>query len=374
MSNDLLKIPSTDPLSEDEFAIIQASPTQFAISMALAGAGGSGKTYTALMLARAFAKGGAFGMVDTESGRGRRYHKYFTYKQNGQDVPYLYGELKAPYAPERYIAAMKAMVNAGAKAIVVDTASLEWEGAGGILEIQNAITGGNQNKNMVGWAQVKPRHRRFIEFAKNSGVHVIMCFRAREKSKPNPDKNAPAYEKIISLGWQPITNELASFEFDLFAMLEPNSNGRLADDANFKNFIDFQEAWKPGTRVDPRICDRIVKIHEKMCEGGEPVKADIQDCAPATQEQQPKAEVANSPARAGGGLQGKLMEIANAETMEDVCRIEDDIDKHRAALKPKQIEALNKALKEAKRRLSEALDDVPGDFDHIPEDEEAFPA
>jgi hypothetical protein len=52
------------------------------------------------------------------------------------------------------------------------------------------------------------------------------------------------------------------------------------------------------------------------------------------------------------GIQAKLMELADADTMEAVVTIEDQMDKHRASLKPKQIEVLNRAIREAKSRLN----------------------
>lgn len=248
------------PQQEDVMDVRSAEAREYPMTIGLAGPGGSGKTYTALMLATAFAQGGKVAMIDTEDGRGERYFKHFDYE---------YGQLEPPFSPDRYIAAMDQMIRLGAKAIVIDSASHEWEGLGGCLEIHEQVTNGDARRNMVGWAKVKPMHRRFIEHGKRTGVHMVFCFRAREKSKPNPDKNARPDEKIINIGWRPISNDEAQFEFVLTAMLEPGGEGKLMD---AKTFIDFRDSWKPGLKITPKIAERLVTAHRKSCMGDEKPK------------------------------------------------------------------------------------------------------
>jgi hypothetical protein len=326
--------------------IRKAEAREYPMTIGLAGPGGSGKTFTALMMATAFAQseGGKVGMIDTEEGRGERYHKHFP--------EYLYGQLDAPFSPQRYMDAMQQMVDAGAKAIVVDSASHEWEGEGGILEMHDKETGGNYNKNFVSWAKVKPHHRRFIEFSKRTGIHTIHCFRAREKSKPNPDKNAPKDEKIINIGWKPVTNDDASFEFTLFGMMEPGGEGTLME---VKSFIDFRSMWKPGMKITIDSCERLVEAHRVSCLGSGGAKATANQKSEAQARDDAGQGIApldgNSTAKPNG-IQAKLMELADADTMEAVIAIEDQMDKHRASLKPKQIEVLNRAIREAKARLN----------------------
>jgi len=217
------------------------------MTIALAGGGGSGKTYTALVLATAMAKNGPVGLIDTEDGRGERYFRQFDY---------LYDKLEAPFNPGRYIDAMQSGVDAGLGALVVDSCSHEWEGEGGCLDKHLEITGGNEKKNAVAWAQVKPAHRKFIEFAKRAKIPTVFCFRAREKSKPVPGQG------FVSIGWQPITNDETSFEFVLTAMLEPNGAGTMM---SCKTFIDFQHIWKPGVQITPQIAQNLVAAHKKSC-------------------------------------------------------------------------------------------------------------
>lgn len=348
--------------------IRNAGPRDFGISFGLAGPGGSGKTMTALMMIKAFCGDRPMGLIDTESGRGERYFKYFDYK---------YMQLDPPYSPERYIEAMREMQEAGVAGMVIDSGTHEWSGAGGILEMHEKETGGQSSRNMVGWARVKPKHRRFIEFAKNTGVHVGITFRAVEKSKPNP-KPTGDHDKIISLGFQPVTNEEASFEFDLFAMLTAGGEGTIADDNNCKTFIEFKNSWKPGLKITPEVCSRLVSAHAEMCKGAPKNDVKVEDAPERQPAERSNIDKRSPNGAAKSGLQAKIEELANAETLDEVAAIEDQMDRHRASMKPAHITALNRAIKEAKDRLSDAgkskadvyaarIEDV-GDLDAIAAD------
>ncbi len=308
-------------------SIRKAGPREFGISFGLAGPGGSGKTMTALMMIKAFCGDRPMGLIDTESGRGERYYKHFDY---------LYLELDPPYSPDRYIEAMVELQKAGVAGMVIDSGSHEWAGEGGVLEMHARETGGKDSMNMVGWARVKPRHRRFIEFAKNNQLHVGITFRAVEKSKPNPNPKGKD-DKILSLGYRPVTNEEASFEFDLFAMLAAGHEGMIAEDGNCKTFIEFKECWKKGLQITPAVCAALVKEHAKMCHGAPKDDVRIEDGTTTNKR---------------GGLQARLAEIADATTLEEVAAVEDLLDTHRMSLKPPQIEALNQAIAKAKARIN----------------------
>ena len=93
---------------------------------------GRGKTFSALMLGRGLVgPNGKLGLLDTETGRGKIY---------ADAIPggYQYGELTPPYSPERYVAAIQAAASAGLDCLIIDSASHEWEGIGGVGEIAEA--------------------------------------------------------------------------------------------------------------------------------------------------------------------------------------------------------------------------------------------
>ena len=89
----------------------------------------SGKTYTALRIARGMVgPKGRIGVLDTESGRARLY---------SDKVPggFVVGELTPPYTPRRYLEAIEEFLAYGVDILVVDSFSHCWEGPGGVLEM-----------------------------------------------------------------------------------------------------------------------------------------------------------------------------------------------------------------------------------------------
>ncbi|MBM7855876.1 hypothetical protein JOC37_002297 [Desulfohalotomaculum tongense] len=94
------------------------------LRLAIAGPAGSGKTYSALLIA--FGLGGRTAMIDTERGSGELYVHLGDY-----DVC----SLEAPFIPEKYVEAIQAAEGAGYDNIIIDSLSHAWAGPGGVLDI-----------------------------------------------------------------------------------------------------------------------------------------------------------------------------------------------------------------------------------------------
>lgn len=164
----------------------------------IAGVSGSGKTYTALKIARGMVnKPSEIGFLDTENKRGSLYADIL-------DGPFQIGDLYAPFSPQRYSEAIKEFQAAGVKALVIDSVTHEWEGEGGCDDIaQAAILAG---KKMPNWVGAKRAHKGFMNTLLYCPMPVICCIRAREKTDfKNPDKP-------VSLGIQPICEKNFMFE------------------------------------------------------------------------------------------------------------------------------------------------------------------
>jgi len=63
--------------------------------------------------------------------------------------------------------------------LVVDSSSHEWEGIGGCCDIAE----NNKLRGMPNWALAKKEHKKFLNRALLSSMHIIFCLRAREKTK-----------------------------------------------------------------------------------------------------------------------------------------------------------------------------------------------
>ncbi len=180
------------------------------VLLALAGVTGSGKTYTALQLARGMVnKPEKIGLLDTEHRRGSMYADIL-------DGPFMIGDLHPPFSPARYAQAIKQFQDAGIEVLVIDSGSHEWEGEGGCDDIAQASL--LSGKKMANWIGAKREHKRFMNVLLHSDMHIIICLRAREKTDfKNPDKP-------VSLGIQPSCEK--NFMFEMTASLLVENEGR----------------------------------------------------------------------------------------------------------------------------------------------------
>lgn len=198
-------------------SILDIRPADHSIAkviVGLASTSGGGKTYTALQLAYGLANGNAekIGLLCTESGRGALYDKMF-------DKPYMYASLKAPFSPSRYRQAIEEFSQSGIEVLIVDSVSHSWEGEGGCDEIaQAAIIKG---KKMADWIGAKREHHRFMRGLLAIPCHLVLCFRAREKTLVK----GGSFE---SQGIQPICEKNVMYEMTVSFMLEEGGKRRFA--------------------------------------------------------------------------------------------------------------------------------------------------
>jgi dephospho-CoA kinase len=178
--------------------------------IALAGTSGSGKTLTALLMARGMVDHPReIGFLDTENKRGSLYH-------DALDGEFMIADLYAPFSPERYSQAIKEFQSFGVKVLVIDSVSHEWEGEMGVEDIANLPL--LNGKKMANWVGGKKEHKKFMNTLLYSDMVLILCIRAREKT----DFKDPM--KPVSLGIQPICEK--NFMFEMTASLLMENQGK----------------------------------------------------------------------------------------------------------------------------------------------------
>jgi len=170
----------------------------------LAGQSGSGKTLTALYIARGMVdNANEIGFLDTENRRGSLY-------ANELDGQFMIGDLFYPFSPERYATAIKEFQQAGVKVLIIDSVSHEWES--GCMEIAEAPL--LRGKKMADWKKAKYEHKnKFMMTLLQSDMHIIACIRAAEKM----DFSNPSNPK--SIGVQPLCEKNFLFEMTASVML-----------------------------------------------------------------------------------------------------------------------------------------------------------
>ncbi len=176
---------------------------QTKIKISIAGSSGSGKTYSALLLAYGICNDWSkIAVVDTEN-----YSASF-YAHLGK---FNIINLTAPYTPERYNEAIKLCEAKGMEVIIVDSISHEWSGKGGCLEIhENEMSKMRVPNSFTAWASVTPRHQQFIDSIIMSGCHVITTVRSKTEYVLTERNGKTIPQKV---GMAPITRD--GFEYEV---------------------------------------------------------------------------------------------------------------------------------------------------------------
>lgn len=177
----------------------------------IAGGTGSGKTYSALRIAKGIAGAKRIAAIDTE---GRRMSHYAT------DFDFDVADMLPPFRPERFSDAIKSAENKDYGVLVVDSFSHEWAGEGGVLEWHDEIMGDNEKLNMTAWIKPKMAHKAMISAFLQRRIPVVFCMRAEEKT-------AVKGNKPVAMGWTPIGDPRFMFELTTMITLANDKPGRV---------------------------------------------------------------------------------------------------------------------------------------------------
>ena len=207
------------------------------VAVAMAGGSGTGKTYSALLMARGLAGGDPIAVIDTENKRALHYRRDFPEMQHYNFGPEVGADMLG-FPPERWIAVIDQIEKTDAKAIVIDSFSHAWEGIGGVLEMQarevERLSGGEAQKaarvGQLAWAAVKPRYRRLIERIVQADRHVIICMRAKpvmQEGFGNNRKNARDTKlRRADLPWDIAADRDLIFEMSASMLMVPEHPGQ----------------------------------------------------------------------------------------------------------------------------------------------------
>lgn len=199
----------------NEFKIYKATRQGVIPLIALYAESGCGKTMSALLLARGLVgPSGDIHVIDTEN---RRASLYADVIPGGFSVL----DFNDPFTPDRYITAMQVVIEAGAKVIVIDSMSHEWEGIGGVLDMAGDNETSSGKSGLHNWKKPKLEHAKLMQFLLRSPVPIVCCVRAKYKSRQEKDergKTVIVKDKFTS----PIQAEDFIFEMTAHAEVLPN--------------------------------------------------------------------------------------------------------------------------------------------------------
>jgi len=186
--------------------------------LALSGASGSGKTWTALSVAERLADGGPVVVVDTEPADGRNsaaelYADRFRFDVIGWEAPYDPRDLAltlAELGDQRVPGSLWNGPAGGYQVIIVDSASHFWRGKGGTLD----VAGGK----FSGWKVATPVQDRLVDTILRSPAHVIVCTRAKQDYQA--EQGSDGKQRVVKLGLAPIQRDDLEYEFQVVVMMD----------------------------------------------------------------------------------------------------------------------------------------------------------
>ncbi len=252
------------------FVFAPAVRENVGIVAGVAGPSGSGKTFTALRLATGLAGGQRFAVIDTEARRAKHYASRFKFD---------HGDLRPPFRPSSYLEAIVAADEAGYPVIVVDSMSHEHAGEGGLLDMHEAeldrMAGDDWRKRekvkFTAWIAPKREHKRMVSRLLQLRAHVILCFRAEQKTeivRGEGGKLETAPKRLLSgfTDWIPVAEKNLLFELTLSMVLSPENPGCPIP-------IKIQEQHQALFPRDRPVDEESGRALAKWAEGGEPERS-----------------------------------------------------------------------------------------------------
>ena len=221
----------------------EATREKIGLIIGAMGGTGSGKTLSALIIARGLCGGddSKIALIDTEAGRALHYAPPKGQKPSQFTFGFRHADLHPPFTPEAYNEAIEAANAAGFQAIVVDSASHEYAGDGGLDDIHedelDRMAGDDDAKrdrlSIMAWKKPKSRHKKFVARLLQSRAHLILCFRAEEKLKISKVKNGEFTKTVVTAPedlpiiqrWVPVTEKRLPFELTLSLLFTADRPG-----------------------------------------------------------------------------------------------------------------------------------------------------
>jgi len=149
-----------------------ATRKQAKIKLSLAGSSGSGKSYSAILLAYGLCNDfSKICVIDTENHSASLYSHLGTFNVIN---------LAPPFHPEKYIEAIKLCEQSNIEVIIIDNATHAWSGKGGCLELHEKETAKMKIPNsFTAWNAITPIYQKYLDAIINSSCHVISTLRSK---------------------------------------------------------------------------------------------------------------------------------------------------------------------------------------------------
>lgn len=232
------------------------------LRLAIAGPSGSGKSYSALVVASGMTPWNKIAVIDSENGSAELYAHLGAYSVL---------TLGTPYTPEKYIEAIKAAERQGFEVIIIDSLSHAWTGEGGILDQQGKAADSKYKGNSwAAWRECTPKHNALVDAILKSSCHIIATMRSKTEYTQVTENGKSVVKK---LGMAPIQREGMEYEFTVFFDL---SADHIAIASKDRTGLFDGQYFKPHAETGQKL---LAWLNCSTNQGTEPVKPVIPQVA-----------------------------------------------------------------------------------------------
>ncbi len=225
------------------FTFEPASRKKKKARIAISGVSGSGKTYSALQIAKGFAPDGQVAVIDSQYGQSCLYSDKFDFRVLEIDT----------HSPLVYAAAVRAADKQGFDVIIVDSISQAWNGSDGALAQVDKAAKKYSGNTYSAWGDVTPMQLEMIDALIGCKAHVIVTLRSKHEYVLETQSNGKT--KPVPIGMGVIQRDGFLYEMDIEIMMNIAHVGEIVktryDD------LDGYSVEKPDPSLGEYILERL---------------------------------------------------------------------------------------------------------------------
>lgn len=184
------------------------------------GPAGSGKTFSALRIARGIVgTNGTIAVIDTEAGSSAKYADRFSFDMAALETASIDNMIELIEGASGY------------DVLIIDSGTHAWQEL--IAEVEKLAKAKYAGNTWSAWSEGTPRQKRFIKAMLNSNSHIIMTMRSKTEYDVQKDERT-GKSKPVRIGLQPETGKGMEYEFDILMQISPEHVAEILKDRTGK--------------------------------------------------------------------------------------------------------------------------------------------
>lgn len=198
------------------FGFQKAEKSQSKLRLAIFGPAGSGKTYSALSMAKGI--GGKFAVIDTEFGSASKYADRFEFETLILQEPTVENMVKA--------------INAGASytTLIIDSLSHSWREL--LAQVEKLAKAKYRGNTWSAWSEGTPLQNEMVTALLSSPAHIIATMRVATEWTTSQSSNGKTVPQRVGLA--PVQGKGIEYEFDMLMEISPEHIANVIKDRTGK--------------------------------------------------------------------------------------------------------------------------------------------